>query len=234
MSSQRTRTITESLSWTRIPQKQRVRIHPLSLLLVIFLVSVFSVTSVQATLVPLAQTHLQHTDTPLTLPLPHLQLHPPDASPLLQPRANIIIIPNPNPALTKVINADTRQLVLQANATDGGGSSAYTGGISFSSPYYSSHLNTHSFIGPLGPPAIIWVAFCALVGLPMALAGYRLWRFTTGVGVGLAGCVACKYPFRTGSSFLPRLSLLVIGPGLCVYLSFYSFFSRAHFVPLFC
>jgi len=131
--SQRTWTITESLSWTRIPQKQRVCIHPLSLLLVIFLVAVSPVTSVQATpLVPLAQTHLQHTDTPLTLPLPHSQLHAPDASPLLQPRANIIIIPNPNPALTKVINADTRQIVLQANATDGGGSSAYTGGISSS------------------------------------------------------------------------------------------------------
>ena len=154
MSSQRTRTITESLSWTRIPKKQRVRIHPLSLLL-IFLVAVSPVTSVQATpLVPLAQTHLQHTDAPLIpLPLLHSQLHPPDASPLLQPRANIIIIPNPNPALTKVINADTRQLVLQANATDGGGSSAYTGGMSFSCPYHFSYLNTHSFYRTLGSPS---------------------------------------------------------------------------------
>jgi len=155
MSSQRTRTITESLSWTRIPQKQRVRIHPLSLLLVIVLVSVFSATSVQATpLVPLAQTHLQHTDAPpLPLPLPHSQLHPSDASPLLQPRANIIIIPNPNPALTKVINADTRQIVLQANATDGGGSSAHTGGMSFLCPYHFSYLNTHSFYRTLGSPS---------------------------------------------------------------------------------
>jgi len=81
------------------------------------------------------------------------------------------------------------------------------------------------FIGPLDPPAIIWVAFCALIGLPMALAGYRLWRFTTGVGVGLAGCVACKYPFRTVSSIVASSFTLgrLSGPLRLSFVFFYQF-----------
>ncbi|KAG5720759.1 hypothetical protein E4T56_gene16934, partial [Termitomyces sp. T112] len=36
---------------------------------------------------------------------------------------------------------------------------------------------------------IIWLAFSFVVGLPMTIAGIRLWRMTTGVGVGLAAAV---------------------------------------------
>lgn len=40
------------------------------------------------------------------------------------------------------------------------------------------------------PPAIIWLAWSLAVGVPLALAGVRLWRVTTGASLGLA-CAVC-------------------------------------------
>ena len=37
----------------------------------------------------------------------------------------------------------------------------------------------------------IWLAFVFIVGVPLALAGVRLWRFTTGMGIGLAVTICC-------------------------------------------
>ncbi|KAF5375559.1 hypothetical protein D9615_009156 [Tricholomella constricta] len=37
--------------------------------------------------------------------------------------------------------------------------------------------------------ALIWLAFCFVIGTPMAIAGIRGWRLTTGVGIGLSAAV---------------------------------------------
>ncbi|KAJ7108439.1 hypothetical protein C8R43DRAFT_962866 [Mycena crocata] len=39
------------------------------------------------------------------------------------------------------------------------------------------------------PPALIWMGFSLILGIPMACAGIRGWRLTTGVGIGLASAV---------------------------------------------
>lgn len=70
--------------------------------------------------------------------------------------------------IPQVFKPSTGQLIPQGAATDGGG-------LGFD------------------PPAIIWIAFSFLIGIPMSLAGLRGWRFTTGVGVGVAASVCCAY-----------------------------------------
>ncbi|KAJ6631442.1 hypothetical protein B0H10DRAFT_1978774 [Mycena sp. CBHHK59/15] len=40
------------------------------------------------------------------------------------------------------------------------------------------------------PPALIWIGFSLVLGLPMAFAGIRGWRLTTGVGLGVASAGA--------------------------------------------
>lgn len=68
-----------------------------------------------------------------------------------------------------IFNPATMQPIPQGLATDGGGTD-------------------------FSPAALLWLAFCFLVGVPMALAGIRGWRFTTGVGIGLAVAVSCTIP----------------------------------------
>ena len=65
-----------------------------------------------------------------------------------------------------VINPATDQTIPQGPGTDGGGTD-------------------------FSLPAIIWLAFVFIVGVPLALAGVRLWRFTTGMGIGLAVTICC-------------------------------------------
>ena len=43
-------------------------------------------------------------------------------------------------------------------------------------------------------PAVLWLVFCALVGLPLAIAGVRGWKVTSGVGIGLSLAVLCQCP----------------------------------------
>ena len=43
-------------------------------------------------------------------------------------------------------------------------------------------------------PAILWIVFCALVGLPLVTAGVRGWKLTSGVGIGLSLAILCQYP----------------------------------------
>ncbi|KAJ7099449.1 hypothetical protein B0H15DRAFT_771119 [Mycena belliarum] len=62
-------------------------------------------------------------------------------------------------------------------------------------------------------PAIIWIGFSLLIGLPMAVAGIRGWRFTTGVGIGLAGAVcswAAVINSVSGDGGIPDLFLNAI------------------------
>lgn len=77
---------------------------------------------------------------------------------------------------TAVINPSTNQVIPQGSGTDGGGTD-------------------------FSLTAIIWLAFVLVTGLPLALAGIRLHRVTTGLAVGL-GLTLC------GESFVPgRTSL---------------------------
>ncbi|KAG6811050.1 hypothetical protein H0H92_009174 [Tricholoma furcatifolium] len=80
---------------------------------------------------------------------------------VLAPRSFVI---NNASGTPEVINPTTEAPVPQGAATDGGG----TG---------------------FDVAALIWLAFSFAVGAPMALAGIRLWRVTTGVGTGLAAAV---------------------------------------------
>ncbi|KAI0687099.1 hypothetical protein BC835DRAFT_1420024 [Cytidiella melzeri] len=67
--------------------------------------------------------------------------------------------------IANVTDAATGAAIAQSAATDGGG-------VDFD------------------VSAILWLAFSLIVGLPLMLVGIRVWRFTTGAGVGLA-VLAC-------------------------------------------
>lgn len=64
-----------------------------------------------------------------------------------------------------VLDPETSLPIAQGSASDGSG-------VDFS------------------PPAIIWLAWSFAVGVPLALAGIRLWRATTGASLGIA-CAVC-------------------------------------------
>jgi hypothetical protein len=62
------------------------------------------------------------------------------------------------------------------------------------------------------PPALIWIGFCLVLGLPMACAGIRGWRLTTGVGIGVASAVcawAAVINSVSGSAGIPDLCVLL-------------------------
>jgi hypothetical protein len=41
-------------------------------------------------------------------------------------------------------------------------------------------------------PASLWIAFSFTLGLPLLLAGFRGWRFTTGAAIGVSVAMTCK------------------------------------------
>ncbi|KAF8806649.1 hypothetical protein BYT27DRAFT_7101835 [Phlegmacium glaucopus] len=65
----------------------------------------------------------------------------------------------------QVLNPVTNTTVPQGPPTDAGG----------------ADFNT---------PALIWLSFSFIIGVPMSLAGFRGWRLSTGVGAGLAAAIA--------------------------------------------
>ncbi|KAG5638432.1 hypothetical protein H0H81_012649 [Sphagnurus paluster] len=64
----------------------------------------------------------------------------------------------------QIFSPSSRQFIPQGPATDGSGTD-------------------------FSPVALVWLAFCFVVGAPMALAGVRGWRLSTGVGIGLSMAV---------------------------------------------
>lgn len=70
--------------------------------------------------------------------------------------------------VTNVTDPSTGVPITQGDATDGSGSG-------------------------LDSAAIIWLAWSFVVGVPLMLAGIRLWRFTTGVGIGLSLTVCSMF-----------------------------------------
>ncbi|KAI0741051.1 hypothetical protein C8Q76DRAFT_209992 [Earliella scabrosa] len=91
---------------------------------------------------------------------------------------------------TAVFNPDTNQVIPQGAGTDGGG-------VDFSLP------------------AIIWLAFVFVTGIPLALVGIRFRRVTTGLGVGLAVTVAVWAAFvnTVSADGLSDIVLTVISMG---------------------
>lgn len=69
---------------------------------------------------------------------------------------------------SSVIDPSTNQPIPQGAATDGGGTD-------------------------FSLPAIIWLAFVFVTGIPLALAGFRLYRVTTGLGIGVGLTLCGEY-----------------------------------------
>ena len=79
----------------------------------------------------------------------------------LAKRVTPIVVTSQSGDNTSVINPATNQPIAQGPGTDGGGTD-------------------------FSLTAIIWLAFVFVAGVPLALAGVRLYRVTTGLGVGIA------------------------------------------------
>lgn len=73
-----------------------------------------------------------------------------------------------------VIDSSTDHIIPQASASDGG-----------------ALVNRNRF----SVPPVLWIAFGAVIGTPMALAGSRGWRLTTGCALGLSLAVAGPFSF---------------------------------------
>lgn len=122
------------------------------------------------------------------------------ASPLLGPLPLIHLASRASPILNnhtgqlEAFNPITQQLIPQGPATDAGG---------------------QDFDGP----AILWITFSFVIGPPMAFAGIRGWRLTTGVGLGLAAAV-CSWAAivnTMGPTGISDLFILVIVLGFFVF-----------------
>ncbi|EEB89553.1 hypothetical protein MPER_12332 [Moniliophthora perniciosa FA553] len=88
------------------------------------------------------------------------------ALPSFQSRAfRNVIINKAADGSTFVINKATNEVIPQGPATDGSGKDFDT-------------------------PALIWIIYCISLGLPLALAGIRGWRLTTGAGISVAAAVS--------------------------------------------
>ncbi|KIY46064.1 hypothetical protein FISHEDRAFT_11549, partial [Fistulina hepatica ATCC 64428] len=87
----------------------------------------------------------------------------------------------------EVFNTVTDEDVSQGSASDGSGNG-------------------------LNAPAILWIGFSFLIGVPMACAGIRGWRFTVGVGIGCALAVLAWAAFinTMSAAGIPDMLLLLI------------------------
>lgn len=94
------------------------------------------------------------------------------------------IIVNNSSGTVQVFDSTTDQPILQGPATDGSGTN-------------------------FSIPALIWLAFCLLLGIPMTIAGIRGWRFTIGVGIGLPATV-CSWAAFINTVNIPGISDLLL------------------------
>ena len=79
------------------------------------------------------------------------------------------VIVNNSTGVPQIFDSSTEQIIPQGPATDGSGTN-------------------------FSLPAVIWIVFCFAIGIPMAVAGIRGWRLTTGVGIGLPAAACCMPP----------------------------------------
>lgn len=124
----------------------------------------------------------------------------------LAKRVTPIVVTSQSGDNTSVINPATNQPIAQGPGTDGGGTD-------------------------FSLTAIIWLAFVFVAGVPLALAGVRLYRVTTGLGVGIALTLAgeCCFFFECRgwrgllrSRLCTQIVRRTIPPEMQTHLSVYS------------
>lgn len=106
-------------------------------------------------------------------------IHP--QSHTLLPRKPII---SNSSGTVQVFDPNSQSVIPQVPATDGGGSD-------------------------FNVPALIWIGFSLVIGIPLACAGIRGWRLTTGTGVGLAAMI-CAWAALNNTISAPGLSDILI------------------------
>ncbi|KAI0692845.1 hypothetical protein C8T65DRAFT_71134 [Cerioporus squamosus] len=132
---------------------------------------------------------LAHVNEAHASPVAHTDLAP-DLAAHHWKRVTPVVITSETGDNSSVIDPTTNQPIAQGVATDGGGSD-------------------------FSLPAIIWLAFVFVTGIPLALAGFRLYRLTTGLGIGLGLtlCVWAAFVNTVGADGLSDIVLTVIGMG---------------------
>ncbi|KAA1476483.1 hypothetical protein DENSPDRAFT_514351 [Dentipellis sp. KUC8613] len=107
----------------------------------------------------------------------------------LAPRSNAFVTTNPLNGSIEVLDSNTKQVIPQVPATDGGGAE-----------------------GTLALPAILWIVVCATFGFPLLSAGVRGWRLTTAAAVSLAlgVCAWAAFINTVSAPGIPDLPLTLI------------------------
>ncbi|KAH9834129.1 uncharacterized protein C8Q71DRAFT_797933 [Rhodofomes roseus] len=100
---------------------------------------------------------------------------------VLSPRADLQVNVSSNGTVTVYKGNVT---IAQGSATDGGGSGFDT-------------------------PAVLWIVYCFLLGVPLAFGGVRLPRMTTGIGIGLTITV-CMWTAFVNTESAKNISELVV------------------------
>jgi hypothetical protein len=111
-----------------------------------------------------------HARLQFTIMFAVLMLSYAEARPILVPRA--IVRPIPMPPFKVSVIDDNGGFVPQAEASDGGGL-----------------INGRVF----SAPNIIWAILASVIGAPLGVAGVKLWRITTALGIGLSLAFTCMY-----------------------------------------
>jgi len=112
------------------------------------------------------------------------------AQPVLIDSHPQLLLPRNGPTISnvsgtvEVFDPNTHQSIPQAPATDGGGSG-------------------------FDLPALIWIGFSLVIGIPMACAGIRGWRLTTGAGIGVTLTV-CAWAAINNTVSAPGLSDILV------------------------
>lgn len=129
----------------------------------------------------------------LATPLPHTFTLSSSSATHLQLRDRYFLNNNTITGQLTAINPNTRAPVPQAPSTNGSGQN-------------------------LDAPAAIWIVFTLVTGVPLSFAGFRGWRLTTGVGIGLAATLVSWASFANtmGAPGVPDVALTLICVGFFV------------------
>ncbi|GJE91348.1 hypothetical protein PsYK624_074970 [Phanerochaete sordida] len=108
------------------------------------------------------------------------------ASPVLARRGPVITYDDTG-HIVNITDPTTQQQIAQGAATDGAGAG-------------------------FGVPAVVWLAWAFAVGVPLALAGFRLGRLTTGAALGCAATLAIWASFvnAVGADGISDLWLMIL------------------------
>ena len=159
------------------PRPSSLPKHILTLLSCLLLLLLFA-TDALASPLAASPSHVLPTNPPDLLPhLSAVRALPAAPVPLLLRKRVAPVAVTSSDGNVTVVNPSTSQTIAQGSGSDGAGTD-------------------------FSLPAILWLAFTFAAGVPLALAGIRLWRVTTGISVGLAVAVlgACSILFCSAGS----------------------------------